>query len=348
MLDEPTATLPDDQVRQLLDMVVAAAESGVGVVYVTHRLDEVFAIARNVSVLRDGRCVAQRAVSSLGRRELTTLLVGHTHVSSVSHAAQAPPPTEAANKQLRVESLVAETLRGISLTADSGEILGIAGITGSGREQILGAIYGAVKRDEGTITVGAEVVPPERPDRSMKLGLAYVPPDRKGQGAIVTITARENMSIIDLPRFWRWLHLRRKPEMQATRQWFERLGIRPAGGLNNRFDTFSGGNQQKIVMAKGLRSNPRVFLLDEPTQGVDVGARQDLHDELRAAASRGTTVVVASSDTRELGDLCDRVLILRNGMIATQLTGDQVTAAAISHLVLDSSDSSDSSEVTSA
>ncbi|MGH3261458.1 MAG: ATP-binding cassette domain-containing protein, partial [Trebonia sp.] len=186
-------------------------------------------------------------------------------------------------------------------------------------------------------------VPPGRPDRSMKLGLAYVPPDRKRQGAIVTLTARENMSLIDLPRFWRYLHLRRKPEMRVAKEWFERLGVRPADGLNNRFDTFSGGNQQKIVMAKGLRSNPRVFLVDEPTQGVDVGARQDLHDELRDAASHGTAVVVASSDTRELGDLCDRVLILRNGLIAAQLTGGDVNAATISHFVLDSN----SSEVTS-
>jgi ribose transport system ATP-binding protein len=230
---------------------------------------------------------------------------------------------------LEVDDLAGGAVAGVSLTVAPGEIVGIAGLTGSGRDDFLGRVFGSFPRAGGRVRIGGKDLPDSRPDLAIARGVAYLAPDRKTSGGVMNLTARENLTMPNLRPFWKGLLLRKKLELARTAEWFERLGVRPAGTFDEPLSIFSGGNQQKILFGKWLSQGPSVFLLDEPTQGVDVGAKADLHRELRAAASDGAAVVISSSDLEELADLCNRVVVLVEGRIAAELTGNAVTEAAI-------------------
>ncbi|WP_322754226.1 sugar ABC transporter ATP-binding protein [Frankia sp. Cas3] len=331
VLDEPTATLPENEVHQLLDMVRRVAAHGVAVLYVSHRLDEIFQVADNVTVLRDGHLVTTVPVSSLDKRRLITLLVG-------DELGELPTPeprgTDGVVPALSVRGLRGPGVRGVTFDARPGEIIGFAGITGSGRESLLGTVFGALPRLAGIVEASGRPLPPYDPRAAIAAGLAYLPPDRKVSGAMMDLSARENLSISDLRQFWRGLLLRRGEERAEARQWFERLSVRPAGATERPLANFSGGNQQKVLFAKWLRLHPKVFMLDEPTQGVDVGAKGELHRQLLAAAAGGSTILVSSSDLEELVALCHRVLVLRTGRVVAELHRSSVTTANISHACL--------------
>lgn len=330
VLDEPTATLPANEVDHLLDMVRAVAATGVGILYVSHRLEEVFRVADRVSVLRDGSLVATRPTASLDHDSLVTLLVGRelAEVHDAVSALAAPAPGAPA---LVVDGLSAGPLDGISFEVRSGEVLGIAGITGSGREAVLGAVFGAVPRAGGDVRVHGDLLRPLRPDLAIAAGVAFLPPDRKVLGSIMELSGRENLTLPLLKPFWRRGNLSRRLERKNADSWSARLSVRPAGAMEERLATFSGGNQQKILFGKWLRCEPRVFLLDEPTQGVDIGAKAELHHQLLDAAAGGTAVVAASSDVEELAALCTRVLVLRDGRFVGELQGSEITAPTITH-----------------
>jgi ribose transport system ATP-binding protein len=331
VLDEPTATLPDVEVRHLIGVIRAAAASSVGVLYVTHRLEEVFQIAERASVLRDGRLIATRDVSELSRDELVTLLVG-SELSDV-HREAAALPTSGGETRLAVEDLNAETLAGVNLALDTGEILGIAGLTGSGRDSLLASIFGVLPRPAGTVTVGGHVLEPGRPDLSMRRGIGYLPSDRAALGAFSLLTSRENVLISDPGRYWRWPRLSIRRERAEVREWTQRFDVRPPN-TEHSFGSLSGGNQQKLLLARWLRRDPKVLLLDEPTQGVDIGAKAAIHHQIVSTAQSGTAVAISSSDVDELAALCHRVLVLRGGRIVRQLLGGEVTATNISRTCL--------------
>jgi ribose transport system ATP-binding protein len=328
VVDEPTATLPDNEVHQLLEIVRQVASTGVGVLYVTHRLDEVFEVADRVSVLRDGRLVATEATENLDRTSLINLLLG-TELDDLHAATQSLHAEAGATAVLEVEDLRAGPLRGVSFAVRPGEIVGVAGITGSGREAVLGTVFGVSPRDGGVVRVAGAPVRPGRPDVAMAHGMAYLPPDRKLLAGIMEFSARENISLSDLSPFWRGLRLLGKKERVEAQGWFERLAVRPSDAVDARLMTFSGGNQQKVLFGKWLRRQPAVFLLDEPTQGVDVGAKAHLHQLLVESVAHGAAVVVSSSDADELAALCQRVIVLRDGQIVSQLTGAGLTVANI-------------------
>lgn len=328
VLDEPTATLPESEVRNLLDIVRRVAARDIGVLYVTHRLDEVFELAENATVLRDGRKVATRPVRSLDRHTLVTLLVG-SELDEVRRASSAIP-SGSGDAVLKVEGLRSAPLSGVSFEVRSGDVVGVAGITGSGRDVVLGAIFGGVEREGGRVTVDGKVVAAFQPRSAMDAGVGYLPAERKTQGGIMEFSARENLTISNLQPFWIKGLLRRKRERVEAASWFERLDVRPGGAFELPLMNFSGGNQQKVLFGKWMRRNPKVFLLDEPTQGVDVGAKAGLHRQILASAASGAAVVISSSDVDELAALCHEVLVVRNGKIVARLRGDDVTVAAIS------------------
>lgn len=328
VLDEPTATLPDNEVQHLLDIVRQVAAGGVGVLYVTHRLDEVFQVADLVTVLRDGRTVATEAAADLDRKRLINLLIG-SELDELAAAVEHLHTPSTAQPVLEVSGLTAPPLRDISFSVAPGDVVGIAGITGSGRETVLGAIFGANVRDAGVVRINGTSVKASRPDLAIGLGMAYLPPDRKILGGIMEFSARENLVLTDLKPFWKRGKLHAKGERRETHRWFERLGVRPSGAVEQRLMAFSGGNQQKVLFGKWLRREPMIFLLDEPTQGVDVGAKAELHRQLVDAADQGAGVLVSSSDVDELAALCRRVLVLRDGRIVTELSGSRLTVANI-------------------
>lgn len=332
VFDEPTATLPEDEVEHLLALVRGVAAQGVGVLYVTHRLDEIFGFADRVTILRDGAIVTTRTVPEMSRHDVVNLLVGE-EFDETREKAQEVHSSE--DHVLEAESLSSGVLSGVSFRLSRGEILGFAGITGSGRESVLGTVFGDKSR-AGSVTVDGTVVLPGRPDRSVRCGLAYLPPDRKTLGGMFELSARENIAITDVSRHWRFPALRRKKERAESRRWFEQLDVRPVTGVEKQLATFSGGNQQKVLIAKWLRMDPKVLLLDEPTQGVDVGAKATIYEHLIQAAAHGAAVVVSSSDNDELAALCHRVLVLRDGAVVSQLTGAAVTTKNISREALGS------------
>jgi ribose transport system ATP-binding protein len=308
------------------------AATGVGVLYVTHQLGEVFRVAHKVSVFRDGVVVGAGPVKDFDYAGIVHLLAGEELLAEETESRREKTARAAAREHgtvLEVKDLRAGALAGVSFSVERGEIVGIAGLAGSGRDSVLGASFGALPRTAGEVTLAGQPLPAGRPDLAIGHGVAYLAPDRKIGGAVMTMSARENLTLPDLKPFWKGGLLRRKAETSRTREWFERLSVRPANAVNDPLSIFSGGNQQKILFGKWLSQQPSVFLLDEPTQGVDVGAKADLHRELLTAADEGAAVVVSSSDLEELADLCDRVLVIVDGRINAELAGSELTEGNI-------------------
>ncbi len=342
VLDEPTARLPEQEVNKLLDIVKTVAHEGIAVLYVSHRLDEIFEIAHNVTVLRDGQKVITRPVEGLTRDELLHHLLG-SELEKTHRDSSKVQSTE--NPILRVSGIGNEVLNDVSFDVRPGEIVGIAGISGSGREALCGTIFGGRKRDVGEVFVADSVLTAGRPDLAIAAGVAYVPAERKLHGAFMDLSATENISISNLRDLWRGLAIRLKLERRMGQTWFDKLGVKPAQASAQMMSSFSGGNQQKIVFGKWFQRQPLLFLLDEPTQGVDVGAKAELHRTLFTAAENGASIVMSSGDVDELVSTCDRVLILRSGRIVAELSGKDLTPYAMSRAALGIEDSSNEGSV---
>lgn len=328
VLDEPTARLPEREVNVLLGLVRTVARAGVAVIYVSHRIDEVLDLAEAVTVLRDGRKVASRPVAGLDRPGLVKLLADAA-VEEADVSTHVPPASDAA-VVLAVDGMSSAHLHDVGFEVRQGEVVGIAGITGSGREAILPTIFGGLPRVGGSVRVAGTPVRGGRPDLSVAAGVAYLPPERSRSG-VGGQSARENLMLAGLRRHWRWPLLSRRGERSEAGRWFQRLSVRPPGAVEKPLSSFSGGNQQKILFGKWLRLGPKVLLLDEPTQGVDIATKAALHNEILAAAEAGACAVVSSSEAGELIAVCHRILVMRDGRIAGTLSGKDRTMANLTH-----------------
>ena len=313
ILDEPTAALHGSEADLLFEAVRRVAAQGAGVVFISHRLDEVMQLSDRVVVLRDGRVVADEATRALDERALVRLIAGR------ELDEQRPHVTTLGEEVLRVRRLVGLTVREANLSVRAGEIVGVTGILGSGREDIGGLIFGAHPRVAGEVAVRGTAIPPGKPRVAIQRGLAFAPADRPVDGVSLDMNLRENLTLPRLPGRQRLRgRLDIKREFRETHKWIRQVDVRPAES-ERPLRLFSGGNQQKIVLAKWLRNEPSVLILDEPTQGVDVGAKATLYELIWAAARGGMGVVVSSSDTKELALLCDRVLVFRDGFVKAEL-----------------------------
>jgi ribose transport system ATP-binding protein len=328
VLDEPTATLPKAEVEILFESVRRVRERGVGVLYVSHRLDEVFAIADRVTVLRDGRRVATERTDELDEDELISLMLGSAVTRAVGSGARGR-----GRVILEARELYGAVLDGIDFDVCGGEVVGFAGLTGSGREELLPMLFGARPR-HGTIRVGDQVVPPASPQAAIRRGVALVPADRLRQGGVFDMPVSSNLTLTGMrPVRGRSGAISRHAERREVGHWLNKLDVRPPDP-DRRLATLSGGNQQKVVIAKWLRLAPKVLLLDELTQGVDVGAKAMIHALIRSAADDGAAVVLASSDDEEICDLCDRVYVLREGRIGAELSQQEMTIDDLGRLQL--------------
>ncbi|HEY1831410.1 MAG TPA: sugar ABC transporter ATP-binding protein [Acidimicrobiales bacterium] len=323
VLDEPTATLPADEVSALLDTVRVVAAQGVAVLFVTHHIDEIFRLGDEVTILRDGVAVHTGPIAELTRDGLVAHLTGEEKQRQVVKLAA----DAGAELRLSIKHLVAPGVRDVCIEVAEGEILGIAGITGSGREAILGAVFGAGPRISGQVEIDGRPVPPSRPDLAIGLGIGFMPPDRKVSGSFPTLNAQDNVTVLNMKKFWHRWFLSPKEEKEEAKTWFRRLDVRPIDGTGQRFDSFSGGNQQKILFGKWLSKSPLAFLLDEPTQGVDIGAKGELHRQLMAFAEAGTSIVISSTDIEELVAICSRVIVMSDGHIDREIVGSDITVA---------------------
>lgn len=323
VLDEPTTAFHGDEVEVLFGAVRHVAAQGAGVVFISHRLDEVLGLADRVVALRDGRVVADQPAASLDHDQMVQLIAGRAVAKlDVDREVQS-------ERVLRVAEVAGDKVQGVSFELGAGEIVGVSGILGSGREEIASLLFGASHRSHGTIEVTGDDLVPDDTVAAIDAGVAYVPADRRRDGAVMDMNVRENLT---LPLLWplrrRFGRLDDRAERGETEGWMDLVGLLPPNP-NQQLKLFSGGNQQKVVLAKWLRTKPRVLLLDEPTQGVDVGAKAAIYELIAAAAKAGTGVLVCSSDTKELVSLCDRVLVFDQGGILEEIDREGLTESRL-------------------
>ncbi|MDH6485031.1 sugar ABC transporter ATP-binding protein [Streptomyces sp. SAI-127] len=328
VLDEPTAVLPPGEVARLFDIVREIRDSGASVLYVSHRMDEIFALADRVTVIRGGRRIATRRVGELTPRSLAELMAGEE--TETEHRPR--PVADGAEAVLEVRGLSAGPLHGVDFTLARGERLGITGLVGSGHEVVPYAVCGAYGGP-----VRGQVRVPERSPRWVdakdagRLGIPLVPADRAGEGVIGDFSVGENLTLPLLDRLRaRAGRLHRRRESSLAEEWIRRVGVRTAG-RGARITTLSGGNQQKVVVARCLAQQPPVLVLCEPTAGVDIATRLQLYGLIERQADAGMGVIVSSSDTEDLLALCTRVLVVRDGRIVREISGRDITEPALVH-----------------
>ncbi|MBS1895319.1 MAG: sugar ABC transporter ATP-binding protein [Actinobacteria bacterium] len=325
VLDEPTASLHGEEVERLFVAVRRVAGRGAGVIFISHRLDEVMNLADRVVCLRDGRLIADVPRGGYDHDDLVGLIAGEALA-----AAEEATPRPRGGPVLRAKGIRAPTIAGLDLDLHAGEILGVSGVLGSGREEVAASLFGAGLGTVEELEVDGAAVGPPDPRRSIAAGVAYVPGDRRREGAVMRMSVRENMTLPRLRPLRRLMgRLDRRAERQEVERWIERVAVRPAEP-ERALELFSGGNQQKVVLAKWLRNEPKALLMDEPTQGVDVGAKAGIFELIADAAAAGAGVLVCSSDAKELALICDRVLVMRDGeMVAEVSRGTQLSEAGL-------------------
>lgn len=319
-LDEPTESLHRTEVEVLFEAVRRLAAEGAGIVFVSHRLDEVRSLAHRVVGLRDGRKVADRPVAEIDESHLIEIVTGVEKADAAERTARAR-----GDVALQVQGLRGGSVDSLDLALRSGEIVGVAGTLGSGREAVPSLLYGAADAEASAFTLAGEDYTRRSPAQSLKRGMTFAPADRGRLAVVRDMTARENFTLPHLARTTpAFAPIAAGGERTEATTAFAEYDVRPAR-TEQRISLFSGGNQQKIVMAKSMHHGPKVLLLDEPTQGVDVGAKAAIYAAIERGAAGGTAVLVASSDAKELALLCDRVIVMRDGVVGAELSGDDLT-----------------------
>ncbi|PXX71141.1 ribose transport system ATP-binding protein [Nocardia tenerifensis] len=335
VMDEPSAALGNDEVGNLFRIIDQLRAEGVAVVYISHRLDEIRTIGDRITVLKDGRTVAAGLPArTTGTAEVVSLMTGD---AAEAVLAQDNPRVEQRAEVLRVTGLaLAERFRDVSFTVRAGEIVGLAGLVGAGRSEILETIYGARRPSAGQVLVDGRRVRPGSTTAAVAAGLGLAPEERKSQGLFLLESVGRNISAASLPRYSRFGWFDRRAERTDTGGVLARVGLRPADP-DHPVRGLSGGNQQKAVLARWLLDDCRVLLLDEPTRGVDVGARADVYAQVRGLAERGVAVLMVSSELPELLGLADRVLVLRDGEIIHEARSAELAEAGIIAMIMEGS-----------
>ena len=328
IMDEPTASLTDREIDTLFGIMRDLRSRGVGIVYVSHRMEEIFKICDKVSVLRDGHFIAERAVAETGFDEIVKMMVGR-ELKERFPKRESPPGAV----RFKVEDLADEGhVSGIHFEVRAGEVLGIAGLIGSGRSEILNTLFGVNRRTAGQVLLDDKSLSIKRPADAIAAGIGFVTEDRKSQGLVLGLSLRENTMLAHLEKYAPWGIVNRKAEKTAVKKLMDELQIR-ARDSKLEVKSLSGGNQQKVVFAKWLVEPPKVLLLDEPTRGVDVGGKAEIYHTINRLAAAGTAIVMVSSELPEVLAMSDRILVMREGRQAAMfdakaVSQEQIMAAA--------------------
>jgi ribose transport system ATP-binding protein len=326
VMDEPTASLSHHETRTLLGLIKRLRDQKIAVVYISHRLEEIFELADHVTVLRDGHTVDTSPIAEVTRDSLVRMMVdrelSELYPGSASYAS-AEPVLEVRDLSLRAAKGAEARIRNISFTLHRGEILGVAGLVGSGRTEIMEMIFG-MRPCTGSIAIEGKPVTIRNPHDAIEQGIGFVTEDRKAQGLVLGMSVRENFSLTHLKRYSPFQFLQRAKEGASCKQFVRSLGIKTPG-TEQKVVNLSGGNQQKIVIAKWVARNPKVLIVDEPTRGIDVGAKAEVHALLARLASEGIGIIVISSDLLEVLAVSDRILIVREGRLNGEMTREQAT-----------------------
>ncbi len=329
IMDEPTAALTEHDVQRLFAIVRRLRERGVSIVYISHRLEEIFILADRVTVLRDGEHVATKAVKDTDNADLVQMMVGR-RIESLFPKIDVPIGAPV----LEVRDLVRmPQTRGMSLTVRAGEIVGLAGLVGSGRSELAQTIFGVTPAQSGEILIGGQKVSVRSVADARRLGIAYVPEDRGIQGLVRPMTVRENASLAVLSDVSRHGFIQRETEEKLANAAVRQFGIRTAG-IEQIVNKLSGGNQQKIVLGKWLATKPKVLILDEPTRGIDVGAKAEIHRMMGELAGQGLAILMISSELPEVLGMSDRVLTVREGRIVAEFSRAEATQERVAEAMM--------------
>jgi rhamnose transport system ATP-binding protein len=336
IMDEPTAALTDADVERLFGIVRLLRERGVGIVYISHRLEEVFVLADRVTVLRDGAYVATREVADVSEDDLVNMMVGR----------------RIENLYPKLDARIGEPLlevRGLSqhpgfhdvdLVLRAGEVVGFAGLVGSGRSEVAQAIFGLKPPDRGEVLIDGQPVRIASPSQAKRLGIAYVPEDRGTQGLIRPMTLRENISLAVLRQVAPAWFIDRRAETALAARSVEQFRIR-ASSVEQVAEKLSGGNQQKVVLGKWLATRPRVLIMDEPTRGIDIGAKSEIHRLMSELAQQGLAILMISSELPEIMGMSDRILVMRGGTIVATFARGEATQEMIATAMMSASADAD-------
>jgi rhamnose transport system ATP-binding protein len=330
IMDEPTASLTQKEVELLFGVMRQLRKDGVGIIYISHRLEEIFAVADRVTVLRDGESVGTHLVSDIDKSKLIRLMVGR-------EVAAIYPPSEAAPAEVVLSlsklGCAHSQVRDVTFDVRAGEIFGLAGLVGAGRTELARMLFGITPTDAGTIHLNGRAIEIHSAQQAIDYGIGYVPEDRRRHGVILEMPVAANTTMSIHRRIFPGTWLRFGAEQELAQKYIRDLSIKTFSA-NSNANTLSGGNQQKVALARWLATGPKVLILDEPTQGVDVGAKSEIHKLIRNLAAQGLAVIMISSDLPEILGMSDRIGVMRGGTVAAILDGktadaDSVMAAAL-------------------
>ncbi|MDN3612487.1 ribose ABC transporter ATP-binding protein RbsA [Vibrio ostreicida] len=310
IMDEPTDALTDTETASLFAVIRELKKQGCGIVYISHRLKEIFEICDDITVLRDGKFIRQCEVSDTNEDGLIELMVGRK-------LDEQYPRVEVQHGDLclEVNGLSAPGIDNVSFSLKKGEILGVSGLMGAGRTELMKMIYGALPTTCGTIKLNNQTITPSSPQAALASGIAYISEDRKGDGLVLGLSVKENMSLCSLDRFAKGGHIQRSAEVDAVDDFIDLFNIKTPG-REQVIGYLSGGNQQKVAIAKGLMTQPKVLILDEPTRGVDVGAKKEIYQLINQFKADGMSIILVSSEMPEVLGMSDRIIVMHEGRIS--------------------------------
>lgn len=329
--DEPTSSLSDHGVDALFGLIRRLRNDGVAIIYVSHRMPEIFTIADRVAVLRDGRFVGERDVSQTDNDELVRMMVGRDLTDMFVRTTE--PTGEVAEVVLELSGLDTDDVHNISLQVHAGEVVGLGGLVGAGRSELAHAVAGGAPIHSGSVAVSGQRVSLRAPADALRAGIGFAPEDRKAQALLLRRSVRDNISLAILKRLSRMRIVRRKEERQVAKKFVQQLSIRTPS-IEQEAGNLSGGNQQKVVLARWLAHRPKVLILDEPTRGVDVGAKSEIYSIINGLAEEGMALLVISSEMPELLGLSDRIVVMQLGRITGELSRSEATEERVLALAM--------------
>ncbi|MEW9502813.1 sugar ABC transporter ATP-binding protein [Jeotgalibacillus marinus] len=324
IMDEPTAALTSKEIDVLFNVMEGLRKRNVAIVYISHRMDEIFKMCDRITVLRDGNSIGTKIIKETNFQEVVKMMVGRELGDQFPARENEPGKV-----RMTVEGITTKTgVKNASFNLKEGEILGIAGLMGAGRTELMRAIFGADKRTKGNIVLNNKTLASQNPQKAIEAGIAFVTEDRKEEGLILNQTVRENLATVQLRRLSKWGILNQKKEQQSAQELIEQLLIKTSS-MEQQSKSLSGGNQQKIVIGKWLAIEPKVLILDEPTRGVDVGAKKEIYQIMNQLTKRGVSIIMVSSELPEILGMSDRVLVMHEGSVKASINRDEATQEKI-------------------
>ncbi|WP_448821210.1 ribose ABC transporter ATP-binding protein RbsA [Cetobacterium sp.] len=323
VMDEPTDALTDKETESLFKVIKELTSEGKSIIYISHRLKEIPAICDDITILRDGKFISEAEVKDIDENYIIEKMVGRTLSEQFPNVSVTPGA-----EVLRVENLCGKYVKNSSFTLKQGEILGIAGLMGAGRSELVKTIYGYYKKFSGKVFIEGKEVFIDSPESGVNHGIAYVSEDRKGDGLVLGLSVKENMTLSSLKFFSSRLGLNKNAENKSVDEYIRKFGVKTPSP-NQIIKNLSGGNQQKVAIAKALLTNPKILILDEPTRGVDVGAKKEIYDVINELKKKGLSIIMISSEMPEVMGLSDRIMVIHEHKISGTLSKDEFTQEKI-------------------